>query len=137
LSAKEAQEEQFTLVLPTILAMCFLNCRNVTTIENSIPQPLAKKYHARTGIWPTRYRTLVIEPMKEVLRREGQIAEVGLERALHICRGHFATYPEDGPGLFGKGIHGQVWIPQHLRGKRKPDQSETPPREIKFKLGEE
>ena len=24
---------------------------------------------------------------------------------------------EDGPGLFGKGIHGTFWIPQHLRGK--------------------
>jgi hypothetical protein len=121
---------------PVPLAICFLHCKNVATVDNSMPAPLAKKYHTRTGSWPTRYRTLVIEPLKEILKHEGGIEKVGLERALHICRGHFASYKETGPGLFGKGIYGDVWIPQYLRGVRKPDQEGDPPREIQFKLDE-
>ena len=127
-----------SFLMPTLAAICFLNCKNVTTMEHAVDKPLADKYQKRTGVRPTKYRTLVIEPMKELLRTEGRIGEVGLERALHICRGHFATYTEgEGrKGLFGKSIFGQVWIPQHLRGVRKPDQQGTPPREIKFKLPE-
>jgi hypothetical protein len=61
-----------------------------------------------------KYYVLQIEPMKKVLSEEGNIEHEGLERALHICRGHFRTYDEK--PLFGK-IKGTFWVPQHMRGK--------------------
>lgn len=52
--------------------------------------------------------------MREVLRRDGEmVAGSGLQRALHICRGHFKTYQDQ--GLFGK-HKGTFWVPMHLRG---------------------
>jgi hypothetical protein len=118
-------------VVPTLVALNFLHCKNVTLEDHSMPPPLAKKYQARTGIRPVRYKTLVIEPLKQILKREGGIAEAGLIRALHNVRGHFAVYREEKP-LFGK-LHGQFFIPQHLRGVRQPDQQEKPPRTIDIK----
>jgi hypothetical protein len=37
-----------------------------------------------------------------------------MKRALHICRGSFATYTEDAP-LFGR-VVGTVWRPPHVKG---------------------
>lgn len=65
---------------------------------------------------PLRFNTINIEPMRSVLRREGRSEESGLRRALHICRGHFATYTEDKPRFGRPGEHGSFWIPQHVRG---------------------
>jgi hypothetical protein len=116
---------------PTYLAISFLHCKNVTTSMESMPAPLAKKFRAKhPGVQPTRYRTLVIEPLKAILRTQGKSGEVGLAKAMHICRGHFRDYRQ-GPGLFGK-YHQLVWTPQTLRGGEKGDA--PPPREIKVKL---
>jgi hypothetical protein len=52
--------------------------------------------------------------MQEVLKREGNVEEGGLKKALHIVRGHFADFTE-GRGLFGR-HHGLFWMPQHLKG---------------------
>lgn len=52
--------------------------------------------------------------MKAVLRTEGGIEQNGLKKALHICRGHFATYTDEKP-LFGH-FTGTVWKPSHVRG---------------------
>jgi hypothetical protein len=60
-----------------------------------------------------RYHVLDINPMKEVLRTEGNIDANGLKKALHICRGHFAHYEN---GLFGRGEACTVWKPSHVRG---------------------
>jgi len=57
---------------------------------------------------------LEIEPMKKVLKSEGNIDEVGLQRALHICRGHFKDY-SNGKGLFGK-HKGLYWWDSTVRG---------------------
>jgi hypothetical protein len=102
-----------------LLTVTFLHCKNVARVEH-VPDPaLVKRSRERGNPVPLKYHTLEIEPMKEILRKEGQIEKVGLERALHICRGHFAHYAEDGPGLFGRGVHGDFWIPQHVRGTEK------------------
>jgi hypothetical protein len=50
--------------LPTLLAISFMHCKNVTVIDESVPKPLAKKYYARTGQWPMRYKTLEIRPLQ-------------------------------------------------------------------------
>jgi hypothetical protein len=114
---------------PTLLAVSFLHCKNVVVEENATPKPLAKKYHAKTGRWPARYKTLVIEPLKQILRHQGGSDKVGIQRALHICRGHFRDYRE-GRGLFGK-YHQLVWTPSVVRGTKG---KRAPAREVEVRL---
>lgn len=105
------------LIRPALLAICFMHCKNVVQMVKR-PEAFEVKRAQRKGYRPPiTYRVLEIEPMKTVLRTEGRIAEVGLQRALHICRGHFADYTE-GKGLFGK-VHGRFWVPAHVRGSLK------------------
>ncbi|MDO8607291.1 MAG: hypothetical protein Q7R40_12205 [Phaeospirillum sp.] len=97
-----------------LLALSFMHCRNVKVETH---EPDAK--HARAWVKQhrhplTRYHTLIIDPMREVLRREGGAERVGLQKALHICRGHFRTYTEEKP-MFGRYV-GTVWTPSHVRG---------------------
>lgn len=94
------------------LGLSFCHCKNVAITEQADRRP--PKWHARTGVPILKFRTLNINPMREVLRREGRSEEVGLQRALHICRGHFATYTEEHP-LFGKYV-GTFFRPSHVRG---------------------
>lgn len=118
-----------TFLNPAFLAMSFLHCKNVTLVENHVPAPLAKKYRARHGVAPCTYKTLIIEPLKKILRSEGRSGEVGIQKALHICRGHFRDYRE-GRGLFGR-YHQLVWMPAIVRGSRGEKVS---PREIEVKI---
>jgi hypothetical protein len=114
---------------PAMLAISFLHCKNVRIEENHVPKPLAKKYRQKHGIDPTPYKTLVIEPLKALLRSEGRSEAHGLAKAMHICRGHFRDYRE-GRGLFGK-YHQLVWTPSVVRGTKG---KEAPPREIEVKV---
>lgn len=99
---------------PSLFAVALSHLRNVQAVqEPSHPRPLNKRQIQATGLPLTRYRTLVIETARKLLAQSG-VAEVGLARALHICRGHFADYTE-GAGLFGK-LKGRFWIPAHARG---------------------
>jgi hypothetical protein len=107
-----------------------LHCKkNVTLVENKVDAPLARKYKQRHGITPTAYKTLVVEPLKQILRSEGRSGEVGLQKALHICRGHFRDYRE-GRGLFGK-YHQLVWTPMSVRGTKG---KQAPARRIEVKV---
>lgn len=115
---------------PALLAISFLHCRNVRIVDEAVPKPLAKKYHARHGVWPARYKTLEIHPLKEILRHEGKSESTGLKHALHICRGHFRDYRE-GKGLFGK-YKTVVWTPATVRGTKSGH--EKPTREYEIKL---
>ena len=84
---------------------------------------------ARRLLQPTEhYKTLVIEPLKAILRNEGRAHEHGLQKAMHICRGHFADYTQ-GRGLFGK-YHGKYWMPSTVRGTK----GKSAPREIEVKV---
>ena len=70
----------------------------------------------RAGLKPfLSYHTIQIEPVKQVLRTEGGIATNGLKKALHICRGHFATYRDN---FMGRKLESPVtmWRPSHVRG---------------------
>jgi hypothetical protein len=102
------------VVGPGLLALSFLHCKNVTAIKQTPPKKLSKATQKRHGKPLVRYHTLEIEPMKQVLKHEGQVEKTGLKKALHICRGHFAHYSEEKP-LFGR-IAGTVWRPSHVRG---------------------
>ena len=125
----EIMRSLITWTHPALLAITFLHCKNVTVVENTVDKPLAKKYHARTGQWPAKYKTLVIEPLKQVLRKEGGSEKHGLQRALRICRGHFSDYRE-GRGLFGK-YKQLVWYPMRVKTKRGDP---APPVEVKIKV---
>ena len=127
--ACEAMKNIMAWYNPTLLAISFLHCKNVTLVDNVVDAPLAKKWASKHGGQrPVAYKTLVIEPLKAILRKEGRAHEHGLQKALHICRGHFADYT-GGRGLFGK-YHGKFWIPSVVRGTR----GKAAPREIEVKV---
>ena len=126
----EVMQSLITWTYPVLLTMTFLHCKNVSMVDNRVEKPLAKKWHTKTGQWPTQYKTLIIEPRKQILRTKGGSGQNGLAKAMHICRGHFADYTE-GRGLFGK-YHGKFWIPQTIRGSKKD--ADAPAREIVVKL---
>jgi hypothetical protein len=100
-------------------ACALLHCQNVRLTEAGgyWPSRQMRNRAAAKGIpAPPRFYTLVIDPAKP---RTPDVAAAGTsaertERALHICRGHFATYSEDRK-LFGK-YTGTFWIPAHVRG---------------------
>lgn len=98
------------LIFPALLALSFVNCKNVQVVNHE-PAPPSSGTHLKRPL--LRYHVLNIEPMKTVLRRDGGSETAGVKRALHICRGHFANYTER--GLFGK-YFGRFWVPSHVRG---------------------
>ncbi|MDQ2827742.1 MAG: hypothetical protein M3Y74_01645 [Chloroflexota bacterium] len=102
---------------PALLTLSFMHCKNVESREVARPAGGGKKARGgrRQRRPPKPYYLLDIDPMRAVLHHEGQVETVGLERALHICRGHFATYNEDRP-LFGK-LAGTYWRAPHVRGR--------------------
>jgi len=102
------------LMKPLLLAISFMHCKNVARREVTQPAALSKKWNKKHGRPLVRYHVLDIDPMRKVLRDEGGSETTGLKKALHICRGHFATYTDDAP-LFGR-ITGTFWKPQHVRG---------------------
>ena len=98
---------------PCAVAISFGHCKNVRHVEH-IPGGKLEKARLKRGRKPTlRYYTLEIDPMREVLRREGHSDTLGLKQAMHICRGHFKDYRQS--GLFGK-IKGVFWWDQAVRG---------------------
>lgn len=128
--ANKIIESFITWIHPVLLSISFMHCKNVTILDEPVIKPLAKKFHKRTGIWPARTKVLQIEPLKAILRHEGGSHEVGLAKAVHICRGHFRDYRE-GRGLFGK-YHQLVWQPAIVRGGKKGEK--PAPREIEIKV---
>lgn len=99
---------------PAALAISFMNCKNVVRRDVTDEEGPSAKWLRRQKAPEIRYHVLDINPMKEVLRTEGDIESNGLKKALHICRGHFVTYTEERP-LFGK-VTGTFWKPSHVRG---------------------
>jgi len=115
---------------PALLAISFLHCKNVQVTQNYTPRPLVKKFRAKHGFSPTPYKTLVIEPLKQILRTQGHADSNGIAKAMHICRGHFRDY-RDGAGLFGK-YKVLVWQDQIVRGTRRTEGMK--PREIEVRI---
>lgn len=108
------------LILPAVLAVSFMNCKNIRMVDNEPSKKLSKAFQRRNGRPLLTYKTLEIEPMKKVLETEGEIGKNGLRKALHICRGHFATYTPE-KGMLGRPLEENVtvWKPAHVRGNAK------------------
>lgn len=96
------------------MAISFMHCKNVVQYDATDTEGPSDKWRRRQRAPVIRYHVLDINPMKEVLRTEGGVETNGLKKALHICRGHFATYTAEKP-LFGNFV-GTVWKPAHVRG---------------------
>ena len=106
-------DEYLLYVEPALLTVSFMHCKNVEVQAVEPPQKLSKKHDKHHGRPLVRYHVLGIEPMKRILRKEGQIDLQGLRKALHICRGHFKDYR--GGGLFRR-HKGIFWWADQLRG---------------------
>jgi hypothetical protein len=98
----------------------FMNCRNVERVDATPTEAPPAKWCRRQRVPVLSYRTIRIDPnLGRKKRSEGGCPDTnGPGKALHICRGHFARYLNDGvsPGLFGRRIYGTFWIPSHTRG---------------------
>lgn len=99
---------------PMLMAISFMHCKNVERQEPPVETLPKAKWHRRMKVPKLKFYTLQVEPMKKVLRTEGELETNGLKKALHICRGHFATYTDANP-LFGR-VTGTFWKPSHVRG---------------------
>lgn len=97
----------------TMMTISFCHCRNVVLPAISPPKTLSIKHQKRHGRPLVKYHEVVIQPIRRLLDSEGNKQTEGLQRALHICRGHFKTY--QARGLFGK-LAGTYWWPSHARG---------------------
>lgn len=105
------------ILSPALLAVSFMHCKNVTMQRETPPAQLSKKYQKKHGRPLMSYHTLNIEPLKQILRTEGNVEKTGLKQALHICRGHFKDFSK-GSGLFGK-YKGLYWWDSQVRGSVK------------------
>lgn len=116
ITLEEQKRRARNMLLVIAMASAFMSCKNVQLVENQAPRYERRQRERKKKPPLTKFYTLNIEPMKKILRTEGRSEEVGLKKALHICRGHFAHYTPDKP-LFGK-IAGCFWIPAHVRGSK-------------------
>jgi hypothetical protein len=115
---------------PALLGICFMHCKNVLVADEPQHAKHAKAVAKKNGgVQPVRFKRLIIEPLKQILRREGGSDKHGVAHAMHICRGHFKDYRE-GKGLFGK-YHQVVWHPMSVRGTKG---TKPAPREIEIKI---
>lgn len=110
-----AIDPSLSTLFPIAFALSLLHCRNVELIDGPEPSRQMRRMAERRGTAAIRYKELVIDGLRQDTRPSAQ-HEGGsdVKRALHICRGHFATYSDDNP-LFGR-IAGTFWRPMHTRG---------------------
>lgn len=112
----EVAKESATLAYPIMYATSLLHCKNIELRDKKYSRQVLRQA-ARKGQELIKYKELVIEPFKKQVRAEtAGTNESEIHRALHICRGHFATYSEERP-LFGKHT-GTFWKPMHVRGSK-------------------
>jgi hypothetical protein len=82
-------------------------------LEQRGPDPKRARAAAKRGRPLHRFHLLQVHAITRVLDQEGGAQEVGVKRALHICRGHFKDYRQR--GLFGR-HHDIYWWGQRIRG---------------------
>jgi hypothetical protein len=117
----------FTMIIqPQLLALSFMHCKNVSkeliNPNDKLPRHVIKHWEKKGKPLLDKHYILNIEPMKSVLKGEGDIDSNGIQKAMHICRGHFRDYTQ-GKGLFGK-YHGMFWIESHVKGSKEKGEVE-------------
>jgi hypothetical protein len=110
-------EAVFLGLLPVLMTISFMHCKNVT-IQSTEPSAKLQKARERRGKLPLfTFKTLEIKPMVKILKEEGESDTKGLKHALHICRGHFKDFSQ-GLGLGRGHAHGLYWWDSQVRGNR-------------------
>jgi len=100
------------------LAWSFCHCKNVRIERTDIPKEVIKKRKKSGKVVVPRFTTIKIDAMEKVLKQMGSHKSGGgLQRALHIARGHFKTYTADAP-LLGKHVGTWYW-PMIAKGSKK------------------
>jgi hypothetical protein len=99
-----------------MLAVQFMNCRNVQIVDNPPSRQQRRAAELRGEPAPASYKTLVISPFMKRTTAPGAGGNQA-SPALHIARGHFKDYRQ-GPGLGKYHVSGIWWWEQSLRGKK-------------------
>lgn len=100
--------------VPNLLySIGFMHCKNTQLVDRVTPIGKSGGRARKGGGGTVTYKLLRISSIKKALRDEGDVDEHGLDKALHICRGHFKDYRDS--GLFGK-YHDVFWWDPHVRG---------------------
>ena len=86
--------------MTVLVALSFMNCRNVGLRDGVIPPKLNAAHRRRNGRSLLQYKTIDIWPVSKLMHLTGDVTRESARQALHIVRGHFKTY--SGSGLFGK-----------------------------------
>lgn len=106
---------------PALFANSLLHCKNIRQVEHVFDKKEDRESRKRTHKKKealTKYYILDIEPIKSKTKGMADQVETDeekLQRACHICRGHFRDYIDK--GLFGK-YYGTFYIPWHVRGNK-------------------
>jgi len=104
-------------------AFALLNCKNISAEHVETIGP-TRKWLRRQRQPEIRYRTLriAVPGTRKTNRESATRVLTSGDIAQHLCRGHVRHYDESGSGMFGKGIFGPVYVPQHIRGNKKNGQ---------------
>jgi len=98
----------------------FFHCKNVNRLDVTSEEGPPPKWCRRQRVPELKYHALQIDPNIGAQPRAGARKTEGDRsgKALHICRGHFAHFINDGvsTGLFGRRQFGTFWVPAHTRG---------------------
>jgi hypothetical protein len=122
---KDIGEKLPESMLPFLLSITLLNCKNVST-ERHTPTPKWKKICTKKhGIPPVVFKTLKVDMFRSVKKTDRKPEDnLGLRRKLHavrghLIRGHIRTYTKEKP-LFGKVVGSffveGYWKNSHHRG---------------------
>jgi hypothetical protein len=106
-------EELYTGFYSFLLALVFLNCKNVVAHDVTPPRGKMRSCRNRPVPRPLAYKVLEIRPMQAAIAAAGSDGSAAGRRPLHICRGHLKDYRER--GLFGK-HRGIYWWDHYVRG---------------------
>jgi hypothetical protein len=96
-----------------LVAFCLANCKNVIAQECQGHCKL-DGYVGRKKKRKHFYRYHVLKIGGDYSGKASEPGDGHADRAMHICRGHFAKYTDDAP-LFGR-YTGLFWKPMHVRG---------------------
>lgn len=101
-------------LLASLVSFMFSHCKNVDLVER-LPSRQVQRAARKQGRPIIRHHEVLVRASHNVTRGANSgVTSDHPTRALHIARGHFATYTEDAP-LFGK-YTGTFWRPAHVRG---------------------
>lgn len=99
-------------IYPFWFATALMHAKNVHLGELQLPEKLVRK-REKEGKPVLKFRTLIIDPLRQITNSQPGSGGSGLKRALHFVRGHFKDFREH--GLFGR--HKDIyWWNLHARG---------------------